>query len=247
MFAVDLWRLPKEEKQHTCAAVLQNIRNVAMTLLTGSQKISLTLTPDSFIVEPPPAAPPAFHMDEEDGRKLQELTALLSWPHVRLCLPYCIWKSMQEYLLFYITFTRTQRSAHTFTYFVALARKESYHEVPHWSGGTFAGWVLDGMPHKHARLTMLMPTGSMRYDGEFHYGQLHGDGTLEVLDLELRRIFRYQGQFQDNKRSFGVQEWFENDVLSKSFRGKWVSDQPTEGVWQLPAAEEEGEEKEEGE
>lgn len=115
--------------------------------------------------------------------------------------------------------------------FVVLARKEMFYDVPHWSGGRYTGWAVEGLPHKHGKIEMLLPNGKLHYEGEFNHGCLQGLGALAVMDVSNKLIYHYMGEFRDGQRYLGEQEWYTDGVPCKKFRGKWINEEPSEGVW----------------
>ncbi len=78
---------------------------------------------------------------------------------------------------------------------------------------------------------MLLPIGSIVYEGGWKHGLFDGDCVMETFDSSSNLLLRFCGVYRENKRTVGAQEWFEGGVVSRRFQGTWDGAQPATGVW----------------
>lgn len=86
------------------------------------------------------------------------------------------------------------------------------------SGGSYTGYIQNDNPTGEGVIKFNSGNEfkALKYDGEFKWGKIHGQGTMEYLDGS-----KYVGEFKDDqKHGKGVMTW-EN---GKKYDGQWDKD-----------------------
>ena len=106
-------------------------------------------------------------------------------------------------------------------------KKESVTKVENmeWLDGHYTGEVADGVPHGYGTYTypnkgVGYDFGIATYEGEFEYGEYHGQGTFKDT------VFEYVGEWKEGlKEGQGTETYADDDPPCRTkYVGDWKDD-----------------------